>query len=314
MTILQTTLVSSTMIQLIDGAVAEVRSSASLFMTAARIIGGIGAMIWVVRKFSERLLREGEPLSLLDFSFPVMIALLLSVYPMVAGGIEQAFQGVTSLASQAASTSPNGKELFTRLTDHEKALKKDEASKAVLTKNTKADDDWFQQNASGDNKAYTAYKQVTTGASMLQDHTGLISGLVNQVLQWVFTLLGEAGVIIIYFISKIYITLYFVFGPLSIAFSLIPGFEQSITNWFQKYISFCLWPVLANVLEIIVNKMIATQNIAEMSTMFFIPLMVLLFGLFSIPKLASSILALSGPSGGAGRVIHQLAVKALTKT
>jgi len=315
MILLQSSVVGQSTLDFIDASLQEFRSQASLLMTMARILGGIGAMVYLVRTYSQKLLGDGEPMNLLDFAPPVTVALLLSVYPLLGTGIEQIFNALSKTITTGMSTSSGtmGGSLFTTLNQSQNTLVQKEADRIKASTPTKEDQIWYSQNSPSDTKSLDTYKKITNVTSAAADPTGITTFVANTFMSWILTIIGEIGVVVIYFISKLYIAIFYVFGPLSIAFSLIPGFENSLANWFQKYISYCLWPVLANTLEAIVLRMVQTQNLVDGSIKFPLEIGILVIGLFSIPRLAASILSLASPKNGTGKTLLNLASKALLK-
>jgi len=315
MILLQTTVVAQSTLDFIDGAFQEFRSQSALLINAARVLGGIGAMVYLVRTYAQKLLGDGSPMHLLDFAPPVMIALLLSVYPLVGTGLEQLFNGLSQTITQGLTTGSagTGNSLFSVLNKSQNELAQKEAQRTRISPNAKDDQTWYTQNSPSDTKSFETYTAMTNAAASAADPTGIGSFAANTLLTWIMTIIGEIGVVVIYFLSKLYIAIYYVFGPLSIAFSLLPGFENSLANWFQKYISYCLWPVLANTLEVIVLRMVQNQNLIDASIKYPLEIGILVIGLFSIPKLSASILSLALPRDSGGKMLFHVVRNTLLK-
>lgn len=127
---------------------------------------------------------------------------------------------------------------------------------------------------------------------------------IYEIEKLIFEYGAKFAVMGMWIVSKCYLLIYYVLGPLAIGFSLVPSFEFSITNWFQKYITYCLWmPIFNFFLAIAVGFIqsykeydIEAGTIAPSLAPLAVAFLILIIGIFVTAKVTSNILA-AAPSG-----------------
>ncbi|MDR1225758.1 MAG: hypothetical protein LBK47_02520 [Prevotellaceae bacterium] len=77
--------------------------------------------------------------------------------------------------------------------------------------------------------------------------------LISTILD-ICSFLKSAVYIIMNFIRIFCLVLLAMLGPFAFALSLLPNFENSLTNWFSKYISIYLWAPIFNIINILLGN------------------------------------------------------------
>lgn len=284
-----------------------IAQAAERWLTVGKIIGLIGAYVYIFKKFGPKIM-TGETFNLSDIAYPIFIAFLLSVYSPVAKGIEKLFTSTYNANYISATVS----DIYT-------AVSKNKENSAPINEEKKQEADAsisISDKTISDAEEYMKKDNTTEEVSMVSKATDLllngyqsiVSGI-NSVILTVLTTILEciivACIAIIFFLAKLYITFLYIFGPFSIGMSLIPGFENSITNWFQKYIGYSLWmPVAATIAELTKevlagtfniysagNNMIASPSVAITALM--IATAMLIVSMLAVPKIVSNIISTS---------------------
>jgi len=71
-----------------------------------------------------------------------------------------------------------------------------------------------------------------------------------------FTLLLQLISGIVLSITQIFTIVMFVVGPYSLVFSILPGFESKLDQWFKTYCTLCFVPVVLNVFDTILMELL----------------------------------------------------------
>lgn len=283
----------------------SITKTAEQWITVGKILGMIGAYIYIFKKFAPKIM-NGETFNLTDVAYPIFIAFLLSVYTPVAKGIENIFTStynatyISNTVDDIYSSVSKNRAKIQPIDDTKKA----EASAAVNQSETDVTtaEDYLKQDTKPDE-----FSMLTkTTDLLLGAYDSIINGI-NSLIIGVLTTILEIIIIVciatIFFLAKLYISFLYIFGPFSIAMSLIPGFENSITNWFQKYISYSLWmPVAATIAELTkdvlsMSLMGGASNVAHVGINgvggLLIATAMLIVSMLAVPKIVSNIISTS---------------------
>lgn len=294
-----------------------------VWLSVGKIIGCIGAYIYIFKKFGSKIL-SGETFNLSDIGYPIFIAFLLSVYTPVATGIEKLFTS-TYDANYIAKTVGQMETVVRQSKNTNKPIspeKKAEFESAVMNDmatNQKAEEYMKTENT------FDAVNPIFQARKLLESTYQSIVDSVNDLILSAITTILEVVIVvcvaIIFFIAKLYITFLFIFGPFSIAMSLIPGFENSITNWFQKYITYCLWmPIAATISSLSIDIMATVYrdstlngeiiNLPGAITALLCVSIMLIVSMLAVPKIASNVIATSiGSSSTVNRVMTAIQMR-----
>ncbi|MDR1898284.1 MAG: hypothetical protein LBR10_16015 [Prevotellaceae bacterium] len=92
---------------------------------------------------------------------------------------------------------------------------------------------------------------VEDGATDLSANIGAY--ILKFILE-VFSCAKYAIYIIMNFLRVFFLVILGMIGPIAFALSLFPSFENSLSNWFAKYVSIYLWAPICNVISLILDQ------------------------------------------------------------
>jgi conjugative transposon TraJ protein len=81
-----------------------------------------------------------------------------------------------------------------------------------------------------------------------------VGEIVLQVLLQVLSLARDIIYFIINCLRLFFLIILGMIGPIAFALSLFPSFENSLSNWFAKYVSIYLWAPVCNIVSIILSQ------------------------------------------------------------
>lgn len=294
----------------------------ALWLVAGKALGLIGAYIYIFKKFAAKMLNGGV-FNMDDFAYPIFIAFVLSVYTPIAKGIPQLF-GTAVFEAKGDSQLLKFTEFVGGINDRQREYEANREGKSVkITPQTQnaatefANDD---PNAVNDN--YSAQiDQGVNATDMLLDPKKFVSSIMYTVLSFILVLVAQICMAVLFLISKVYLIFLYVFGPISIGMSLFPGFENSITNWFQKMIQYSLWVPIANTIsELTMNSFrtfgensVLGLDPAVMTSMLVFSAVFMIVSFMCVPKITSNILSISGGQSSTKAMAAQAARMLITK-
>ncbi|MEC3881831.1 type IV secretion system protein [Parapedobacter sp. 10938] len=301
------------------GQLDSVESAMEDWLAIGKAVGCLGAYIYLMRAYSIKTLK-GEPFLVADFINPILIALLLSVYTPVAKGLQSLFLG-TNDASEVIDEKVGEMLSITSKIDEEQLENEQDIEREAQSGGVSDHAGEVLEEKSGEDGS-SLFDQAKYLMTLASNPMTFLPNLVKAILTSVLNLMLSACLLIIYVLSALYIKVLYIFGPFSIGISIIPGFENSISNWFQKYITYCLWIPIANTVTTLLIETynaylsgyggIGATNAAGLIMFMVIGIIIYL----SVPKLASNILALGASQSftrGVAAKAAGAASKALTK-
>ncbi len=102
--------------------------------------------------------------------------------------------------------------------------------------------------------------------------------------------------LIINFLRLFFLVILGMIGPIAFTLSLFPTFENSITNWFAKYLSIYLWAPICNIVNLILNQceLVMTNQVLNggetpiaMIVMLIVFYIIGFYSFLSVPTIAS---------------------------
>lgn len=132
--------------------------------------------------------------------------------------------------------------------------------------------------------------------------------LIVDFFRWILEIIFQAASLIIDTIRTFYLIVLSILGPLVFAISVFDGFQNSMVQWFAKYISVYLWlpisdlfgGILAKIQTLSLQKDISLmQNdpfyfFDTSNLMYLVFLLIGIVGYFTIPSIANWVVAASG--------------------
>lgn len=185
----------------------------------------------------------------------------------------------------------------------------------------------YADNASNSNDEVPWYKaiwnRITGWASEVQ---GFVIKSTGNLLSFIVSFMMNCVRYILVGASGVYLMVIGILGPLVLAISLIPTFENSIWQWVARYIQVSMWIPLTSIVDFVNCKMrvamIGTFNQCNTETMMTFPIHQLLLNiimlgmLFAVPSMANWIIQSTGASNvyrGLAQRAGAVAVKVASK-
>jgi len=156
-----------------------------------------------------------------------------------------------------------------------------------------------------DNATSKGYMEVAMNL-IRGGYQGMMNSINNAVLNAMMAILEVlivCCIATIFFLAKLYLSFLYIFGPFSIGMSLVPGFESSLANWFQKYIGYSLWmPIAGTIANITKEVVLGSAKIVDPDSLVQAPIVIvalliaavmLIVSMLAVPKIASNVIATS---------------------
>jgi conjugative transposon TraJ protein len=191
---------------------------------------GIGALFYFASKTWGALSRN-EPIDIYPLLRPLVIVFLCLNFNAVV--IAPMHYILAPLRTYTAKLVVNAKQENKNLVD-----------KVV----DKAKEDRKKEQSSKDRSWWT---KITDGFSNIMFNVGTF---LLKILLEILSFAKQAIYIIMNFLRLFFLVILGMIGPIAFTLSLFPSFENSLSNWFTKYISIYLWAPICNVISIILSQ------------------------------------------------------------
>ena len=206
-------------------------------------IAGFGTLWYVASRVWIRLARA-EPVEIEPLYRPIAIGIAITLFPYVIALINGVMQ--PTVTGTAALVTDANQGVATLLAQREQALQL--SSDWQMFVNTDGDgslEKWEALSGEADSGFLSGVSnrvkfEMAKAAYSLR---GSIKVWLSEVLQ----LLYEAAALCINVVRTFYMVILAILGPLAFAFSVYPGLENSVTQWFSRYLHVFLWLPVANI-------------------------------------------------------------------
>ena len=293
--LLQVTIPVASLQQLLDDLYAEMLPLCSDLINVGRALGGLGALVYIAGKVW-RSMAAAEPIDVFPLLRPFAIGLVITFFPAmlgifngVLGGISNATNSIVQVQNQSIITLQERKEALLAAQPENAAYQNDEAFDKELESKDVLD---FGGRASlyFDRLSYDVQKNF------------------REWMRNALELAHQSAALVINTIRTFFLIILSIIGPISFGFAIWPGFEGTLTNWIARYINVFLWLPVANIFGAITAKiqvMMLNVDIAQIQTGgdleaadmgYMIFLVIAICGYFTVPSVASWIVAASGMS------------------
>ena len=157
--------------------------------------------------------------------------------------------------------------------------------------------------------------------------------MAHQLIEYVAVTIFQVCTYIIFFLQAIFGSILIILGPLSFAFSILPGYRDAYLNWIARFISVGLYSVIGYLvlnMAIEVVRLGILQELAALNQVkddpeafvmyvatssgemgsFVVSILVAAIGMLTVPSISTWIVSTSGATNAmrtAGGVIHQSA-------
>jgi conjugative transposon TraJ protein len=299
---------------LLRGLYEEMMPLCSNMMGLAKGVAGLGALFFIAYRVWKSL-SNAEPIDVFPLLRPFVVGLCIMFFPtFVLGTINTVLSPVTrSCADLVDSQVTECQSLQTEKDRLEKEAIMRDPTRAYLV-----DDDEFERQLNelgiwdtpeivGMHLSRTWYKVKMWCVDVFRSF-----------LEMVF----QASSLIIDTIRTFFLIVLTILGPLSFALSVYDGFQSTLTNWIQRYISIYLWLPVSDLFSAIITRirmLILRGDITQLQDPTYIPdstsavyvifMLIGIVGYFCVPTVASWIVQ-AGGAGAYGRNVNRATGKA----
>ena len=265
----------------------------------AQAIAGFAAL-WYIAVRVWRHIARAEPIDfyplLRPFALGLMILFFLPLVNLMNGILQPTVVATRALAGDSQRA------IFLHIEEEEAALKEPPPVNAYPVGDGTSE--YEQPDGTSDGNGFsTGLQSAFSFLNIKSVFKTIMTGLVN--------LLYEAVALCINTIRTFYLIILVILGPIVLGLSVFDGFQQTLPNWFARYINIYMWLPVANIFggitsKILENMMTLDQDFFS-STAYIIFMIISIVGYTTVPNIASHIVHV----GGRDTLLHK--VNALTR-
>lgn len=294
----------------------EMMPLCSSMVGIAKGIAGLGALFYVSSRVWQSLARA-EPIDVYPMLRPFAIGLCILFFPsMVLGTINAVLSPVvkgTAGILSAQSFDMNVYQAQRDRLEREAMLRNPET--AYLVSNEEFDKKLEELGWSPSDLATMSGMHIEKGMYELKKS-------MQEAFRSILELIFQASSLIIDTIRTFFLIVLSILGPIAFAISVWDGFQSTLVQWFNRYISVYLWLPIANLFGAMLAKiqvLMLTKDIQALSDPNYIPdgsnsvyvvfMLIGIIGYFTIPTVSNWVIQ-AGGMGNYNRNINQSSQKA----
>jgi conjugative transposon TraJ protein len=213
-------------------------------------IAAFGAL-WQVAPDIWMRLQKAQPVEVEALFRPVAISICIPLFPYVIALINGVMQ--PTVEGTAALVGDSNQTIATLLQQKEQALQQSsEWQMYVGTTGSGSLDKWEELSGDADTSVLSGISnrvkfQMAKAAYNMKNS---VKVWLSEILQ----VLYEAAALCINTVRTFYLVILAILGPLAFAFSVYPGFEDSLGLWLSRYLHVYLWLPVANIFGSLLNQ------------------------------------------------------------
>ncbi|QIL78249.1 MULTISPECIES: conjugative transposon protein TraJ [Hymenobacter] len=290
---LQVSLPVESLNQLLDNLYNEMLPLCSDLINVGRALGGLGALVFIASRVW-RSMAEAEPIDVFPLLRPFAIGLVITFFPAMLGVLNGVLGGISGATSAVVRVQNQS---IIQLQERKEALLAARPENAPY-----ASDEAFE-------KELGAKDILDVGGKTALYFNRISYDVQKNFREWMrngLELLHDSAALVINTIRTFFLIILSIIGPISFGFSIWPGFEGTLTNWFSRYINTFLWLPVANIFGAITAKiqvMMLNLDITQIQqgrdleaadAGYMIFLVIAICGYLTVPSVANWIVAASG--------------------
>jgi len=271
----------------------EMLPSCDRLINVGRVIGGVGAFLYISVRVWKHLARA-EAIDFFPLLRPFALGMAIVMFPFVIkimnGVLEPIVEGTREMSSDALTA------IYINIDEQEKALKQDAP---VSVDQAPADMGKYEQpDGSTEDGVFSGLRNAFSWFNI----KSFVKVFVLEIVQTLYTAVG----LCINTIRTFYLIILAIIGPLVFSLSIFDGFQNSLSNWFARYINVFLWLPICNIVGGISSKILV--NLSTMDQGFFSSTVYIIFMIISIvcyttvPNVAGFIVQ----AGGRDTLLHKI--------
>lgn len=284
----------------------------------AKGIAGLGALFYVAYKVWQALSRA-EPIDVFPLLRPFAIGLCIMFFPTIVLG---SLNAVLSPVVKGTHTMLEGQVLDLNALQQQKDQLEREAKLRNPETAYLVSDEEFDKKLE---ELGWMPDDLITMANMYMERTRYdLAETAKEGLRNLLEVLFQAAALVIDTIRTFFLIVLSILGPIAFAISVWDGFQSTMTQWFNRYISVYLWLPVADLFSTMlakINTLILQRDIELLSDPTYVPdtsdtvytifMIIGIVGYFTIPTVTGWIIQ-AGSSGSGGnfmRNVNQSAMK-----
>ena len=282
----------------------------------AKAIAGLGALFYVSARVWQSLARA-EPIDVYPMLRPFAIGLCILFFPsIVLGTINNVLSPVVTGTASILESQTFDMQAY--------QAQKDKLEREALLRNPETA--YLISNEEFDKKL----EALGWGASDLATMAGMhiekgmyqLQKSMRDAFRSILELIFQAATLIIDTIRTFFLIVLSILGPIAFALSIWDGFQSTLTQWLNRYISVYFWLPISNLFGAMLGKiqvLMLTKDIEALSNPNYIPdssntiytvfMLIGIIGYFTIPTVSNWIIQ-AGGMGNYNRNINQSSKKA----
>ena len=283
----------------------------------AKGIAGLGALFYVAYRVWQSLARA-EPIDVFPMLRPFAIGLCIIFFPTVVLGtvnsvLSPVVQGTAKLLETQTLDMNRYREQKDRL-EYEAMVRNPET--AYLVSNEEYDKQLEELG-------WSPADMVTMAKMYLDRKMYEIKKGIRDFFREILELMFQAAALVIDTIRTFFLVVLAILGPIAFALSVWDGFQNTLTQWFCRYIQVYLWLPVSDIFSTILAKiqvLMLQSDIERMQTdpsfsldssdgVYIVFMIIGIIGYFTIPTVAGWIIQ-AGGMGSYGRNVNQTAGRA----
>jgi conjugative transposon TraJ protein len=274
---------------------------------AVTTILAIGLIFYIFTRVYRSLL-AGEPIDWWGLLKPAKILVLIMCYPIIINLMTTVLSPIRGVTA-GMNVSSNERMVAARRA----ALENSEDWKMFVGKGGDGDfQKYIKKYGSSDGYFGEEVDQISFSAQQTWVN---IKYAFKAILSEILRLAYESAILVLHFIATFYMVILVILGPIPLALSLIPGFENGFSSWIAQYIDKFLWLPIANILSTLLNDMqlsminasVAAESLGEGSFFsttdfgYFIFLIIGIAAFLCVPSISGMIVSAGSPSSTLGK-------------
>ncbi|SKA33103.1 Bacteroides conjugative transposon TraJ protein [Chitinophaga eiseniae] len=293
----------------------EMLPMSSDMASIAKGIAGLGALFYVSLKVWQALSRA-EPIDVFPLLRPFAIGICIMFFPTIVLGTVNA---VLSPVVKGTHVMLEGQVLDLNALQQ----KKDQLEYEAMLHNPETSylvsDEEFDKKLS--ELGWSPSDMATMGGMYIERGMYKLEKGVKDAFRQLLEVLFKAAALVIDTIRTFFLIVLSILGPIAFAIAVWDGFQSTLTQWFNRYISVYLWLPVADLFSTMLAKiqtLILEKDIENLSDPTFIPdatstvyiifMIIGIVGYFTIPTVTSWVIQ-AGGMGNYNRNVGQMAQK-----
>ena len=268
----------------------------------ATAIAGIGALIYIAYRIWQAMARA-EPIDLFPLLRPMAIGICIMFFPTLVLG---SLNGILSPLVQATHSLMVGQTFDMQEWRQECARLEQESRERLPAESYYTEDEEKEREL----QALGIDEQSQQALDRMQSErkSWSIKGMILKALTAITELFFAAAGEILDVLRTFYLIVLSLLGPIAFAISIFDGFQNTLVQWFSKYISIYLWLPISDLFSAIIARLqtLSLQHDAEMmaqdynwyfdmsNSINLIFILVAICGYLCIPSIASWVVQANG--------------------